>query len=429
LQKKVNTKLGNAQEIIKQYGLTGSDFNNDEIIRFRNQVTVLKDTRHHSYVRHKISDVLVIVVLALLADADEWTKIEDFARKKEKWLREFLDLEHGIPSHDTIQFVLSILDPHQLSQICLKFLMDKIEALSEMKRRENPFKKPDTDIVSIDGKTSRGSAGNITGQEECRPLHTLNAVSSSYGICIGEVFVPDKTNEIGAVEDLLEILDVEGAVVTWDALNTQKKNIENVIDKKGDYVVALKGNHPNLHEEIRDYFNDEVLWLNNPLASFHKTVDKERSSIVTREYILSKEIDWIYDKKSWKGLGAIGCVRRSVIQMNGETTFEKQYYLSSITDVDLFARSARQHWSVESFHWQLDVIFRDDLNNTREKKSAKNLQIMKKTALAILKIVQPLYNKSMKRIRYSLSLDFENEIENIFSALDIEKVKSQLEGK
>ena len=426
---KVNTKLKNAQEIIKQYGLTCNDFSADKLIRFRKEMDIFEagDSRHQSYVRHIIGDIIVIVFLALLSGADEWTEIGDFAKKKEAWLRQFLPLDNGIPSHDTIQDVMALPDPGMLSRICLQFIIEKVDIYSEIKRHDDPFKKPDTPIMAIDGKTSRGSAGNDTGQGKTRPLHTLNAVSTNYGFSIAEVFVPEKTNEINATEDLLDIIDVEGVVVTWDALNTQKKNVEAVIAKKGDYVVALKGNHQSLYEEIRDYFNDEALFINNPLSGFHETIEKEHNAIIKREYILSREIHWIYDRKSWAGLQAIGCVRTTASPLNGAlAATEVRYYLSSVTDVSLFARSARQHWSVESYHWQMDFTFRDDANKTRDKKSAKNLQIMKKSVLALLKIVQPLYKMSMKRIRYSLSLDFENEIEKIFSVLDTPKVEAHL---
>lgn len=425
---KTNTKLKNAQRIVKQYGLTCEGFGAEELIRFRERMVCFEeyDTRHSSYVRHSIGDIIVIVFLALLSDADEWAEIGDFAKKKESWLKQFLVLRNGIPSHDTIQVVFSLLDPQMLTNTCLQFIIEKVDAYSEMARHDDPFTKPDTAIVAIDGKTSKGSARSDTGQGKTKPLHTLNAASTDYGFCIGQVFVPEKSNEITAVGDLLDLIDVEGVVVTWDALNTQKKNVKTVIEKKGDYVVALKGNHKNLCEEVGDYFADEKLWEGNPEVSIHKTVEKEHNAVVTREYILSQETHWIYDRKAWAGLQAIGCVRTTTCPLKGGETTDMRYYLASINDVFLFARSARQHWTVESFHWQLDFTFRDDANKTQDKKSAKSLQVVKKSVLALLKVVQPLYKMSMKRIRYSLSLDFENEIEKIFSVLDVEKVKAQL---
>lgn len=423
---KTNTKLKNAQEIIKEYALSCGDFDEKELIRLRNETEEFKDTRHQSYVRHRIGDVVVIVFLALLSEADEWKEIELFAKKKEQWLRKFLILENGIPSHDTIQSIISMLDSNVLFSTCMNFLLEKVNAYAELARHDDPFKKSDTAIISIDGKTSRGSSRQDTGEGKTKPVHTLNAVSSDYGFCIGQVFVPEKTNEITATKDLLDLLDVKDTVVTWDALNTQKENVAKVIEKKGDYVVALKANHPLLSEEVKDYFKEESLWNTNLEVVTYETVEKEHNAVIKREYILSKEIGWIYDRKSWKGLEAIGCIRKTIIPFKGEKITEIRYYMSSVTDVKLFARSVREHWGVESFHWQMDVTFRDDLNTTKEKNSVKNLQIMKKIVLALLKLVQPMYKMSMKNIRYSLALDFENEVEKIFTVLNVETVEKEL---
>jgi predicted transposase YbfD/YdcC len=416
--------------MLKKYGLACGDFGSEELLRFRDGLANLGDERHPSYVRHVVGDIIVIAFLAVLADADDWQKIWIFADKKKEWLTGLLGLRNGIPSHDTIQDVISMIDQQALFAACLSFLMGKIDAYSEMARHDDPFKKPDIPITSIDGKTSRGSAGADTGNGAIRPLHTLNAVSSDYGFCIGQVFVPEKTNEITAVDDLLGLLDVSGTVVTWDALNTQKGNVGAVIGRGGDYVVALKANHPNLSEEVKDYFADEGLLKDNPLVSRHKTAEKEHSAVITREYILSREVDWIYDRKSWEGLGAIGCVRKTIRPLSGTATTETRYYLSSVTEIGLFSRAVRQHWSVESFHWHMDVTFRDDANMTRDKKGAQAIQIMKKAALALLKLVQPMYvRRSLKNIRYTLSLGFECEIEKIFSYLDVGKAKAELLGK
>ena len=213
-----------------------------------------------------------------------------------------------------------------------------------MARRDDPFRKPGIPIVAIDGKTSRATRGNDTGNGAVKPIHTLHAVSSDYGFCIGEVAVPEKSNEITATPDILEIIDVEGCVVTWDALNTQKSNVEKVIDKKGDYVVALKANHPCLSGEVKEYFDDEVLLeyfddevllKDNPLVSSHVTTDKEHNAIIKREYILSAETDWIYEKSEWKNLKAIGVVKKTISPLNGKApTMERRYYMSSVTDMN-----------------------------------------------------------------------------------------------
>jgi predicted transposase YbfD/YdcC len=407
-------------EILDELGI-------DELAGFKDEMDAAPDNRHQSYVQHCIGDIVVITFLAVLAASDEWTHIEVFARKKEAWLKEFLSLRNGIPSHDTIQDVMSMLSPSFLFSILIRFIMIKVDIYAEMARRDDPFKKPGIPIVSIDGKTSRATRGNDTGNGAIKPIHTLHAVSSDYGFCIGEVAVCEKSNEITATPDILDIIDVEGCVVTWDALNTQKSNVKKVIDKKGDYVVALKANHPCLSDEVKEYFDDEVLLKDNPLVSTHATTDKEHNAIIKREYILSAETDWIYGKSEWKNLKTIGVVKKTISPLNGKApAMETRYYISSVTDVELFARSARGHWQVESFHWSLDVAFRDDYNKTRDKNSARNLNVIKKMVLALLKLVQPAYKMSLKKIRYAMALDYENEIEKIFALLDTGKAESAL---
>lgn len=424
---KKNTILSNAQDAISKYDITPGDFNEAELLKLMWRAEELDDSRHRSYVRHRIGDIVVIAFLAILSGSNEWEQIGTFAKKKEVWLKRFLVLDNGIPSTDCIQRVMSMLDTSLLFRLYMEFLLEKVRAYAELTRHDNPLKTPEKDIISIDGKTTKGSAGQDTGNGKTKALHTLNAYSHSIGVCIGQQFIPEKTNEITATKDILEILDVKDTIVTWDALNTQKENVAQVIAQKGDYVVALKANHARLSDEVKDYFDDEGLLKDNPEVSRYEYTEKEHNAVITREYILSTEIGWIYDNKAWKGLAAIGCVKKTIKPLKGEESLETRYYLCSIKDVKLFAKSARCHWGVEnSLHFQLDFTFKDDKNKTRDKKSVQNLQIMKKIALALLKLVQPMYKKSMQLIRYDIALDFENEMEKIFTVLNVETVEKQL---
>jgi predicted transposase YbfD/YdcC len=221
------------------------------------------------------------------------------------------------------------------------------------------------------------------------------------------VAVEGKTNEIPAVRDLLDITEVKGCVVTWDALNTQKETVAQVVRKGGDYVGALKGNQLGFYEDVTFYFDERTLKeLKNDVKRYTRTVDKEQSGVAVREYYLTDDISWLSGKKDWAGLAGIGCARRTLEKLNGEVTVDTRYFITSITDVNIFAKSVRGHWGVENkIHWQLDFTFKDDQNTTTEKHGARNLQTMKRVALAILSLVQSFYdNRSLKRIRYILSL-------------------------
>lgn len=420
-------KLQELQELFDESEIDFSLLENDKVINeLIKKAESIYDTRNESYIKHKLSDIVILTLFAILANANEWKEIEAFGKSKEKWLRKFLELPNGTPSDDTIRVVISSINSNYFYSIVVDFFMEIINGLTEIAtQKNNPVEQ---DILSIDGKTSCGSKRKDTSVEGSRALHTLNAYSSNYGMCIGQVFVNEKSNEIPAVKDLLKIIDIKGTVLTWDALNTQKSTVEEVIKYKGDYVGALKGNQGLLYNDVKDYFEKEVLEeLKKNKASYKKTQEKEHSAIVTREYFLTTDINWMYDKKSWKGLKGIGIEKKTIKRNNGTTVKEERYFICSIDDINMFSRAVRDHWGVENgLHWHLDFTFKDDKNTTMSKTGAKNLQIIKKIALTILKTVQTFYKVSLKMIRYRLSLDFENEIRNIFKLLDVDGLKVAL---
>ena len=294
------------------------------------------------------------------------------------------------------------------------------EIINTMGMENQETEIEEKDIISLDGKTSCGSKRNKTNKLGAKALHTLNAYSSDLGMCIGQVFVNEKSNEIPAAIDLLDIIEVKGTIVTWDALNTQKETVKKVIARGGDYVGALKGNQHNFYKDVKDYFEEEILReIKSNKENYVKTVEKEHSAIITREYFLTNDIEWLYDKSKWKGLESIGFERKTIERLNGEKSIEQRYFISSISSIKDFSRAVRDHWGVENgLHWQLDFTFKDDKNTTMDKNGARNLQLIKKAALSILKMSQSIYKVSLKMIRYRLSLNFDGEIEKIFGMLN-----------
>jgi predicted transposase YbfD/YdcC len=395
-----------------------------------NKLKSVNDYRHESYIQHKLSDILMITLLATLANANEWIEVEDFAKTKINWLKKFLELPNGIPSDDTFREVVSNIDSKYFYSIVSVFIIEKLEEILKTLRNTklNDKSEIEKDIMSIDGKTSCGSKRNETDTPAVKALHTLNAYSSDYGMCIGQVFVNEKSNEIPAMQDILDIIDVKNTIVTWDALNTQKETVLKVIKKHGDYVGALKGNQHNFYKDVKDYFIDETLEeLRKDPIRYHQTKEKKHSSIVKREYFLTDDIKWLYGKENWKGLETIGIEVKTIVKNDGKMVKENRYFICSFFDILNFSRAVREHWGVENgLHWHLDFTFKDDKNTTMSKNGAKNLQLIKKIALSILKIVQISYKISLKRIRYKLSLNYEKEIENIFKMLNSENLKNAL---
>jgi len=385
------------------------------------RMSELSDHRDTAYVRHELGDIIIIALLAVLSNADEWLQIEIFGKAHEKWLRQFLRLEHGIPCDDTFRTVLGSLNINYVYGIAIKFLMKKLDEIIQITNKEEETEK---EILSFDGKVSKGSKREQTDQAGSVALHTVSAYSGDYGFCVTQEFVSEKTNEITSMPEILKRLDLRNSIATWDALNTQKDVVAAVIEGRGNYVGALKGNHKNLHQDVIDYFEADVLKaLRESPMHYESTTESEQSAIVTREYFLTDNIKWLYDRENWAGLKTIGMELKTIKKLNPQIPVktEVRYFISSVKNVKDFSRAVRDHWGIENgLHWQLDFTFNDDKNTTMTKNGAKALQILKKLALAILKVAQCLYppRTSLKSIRYRLSLNFIRETEKIFSLLN-----------
>lgn len=411
---KKSSKLNEISEIFEEINI---DFNLLDSKGIDDMITIVKkqnDTRYKPNVKHKTEDIILITLFAILAKCDEWTEIEAFARKKEKWLKKYLELPNGIPSHDTIQRVISILNPQSLYTDIINYLIDKINEITTTSER---------DILSMDGKTSNGSKRNIGKNKDENVVNTMSVYSTNYGISLIQDYIEEKSNEIPMGPKLLEKLNLEGCIVTADALNTQVDTIKAIIKGKADYVLPVKENQRLTYEEIKEYFCDKTILSEIQNTNYKKTTEKEHNGIVTREYYMSDDIKWMNKKEKWPELKSIG-LARNTIQRDGKKVIEDRYYIVSFANnIELFAKSVRAEWGVENnLHAPLDIVFKEDANKTLEKNGAKNLGIIRRIALAILKFVQTYYKISLNLIRMNLSFDFENEIENIFKLLDVESL-------
>jgi len=353
------------------------------------------DTRQEKKVQHKMSDIIALVFLATLANADEWTEIEIFGKEHEKYLRKHLELPHGIPSHDTIQRVFTIVSP--------EFLQGFQTLWNEM--LNNGEGEKIKKILAIDGKTQRGN-----GNKDRKANHIVSAVDEN-GFCLGEKLVDEKSNEITAIPGLLDMLNIKGNIVTTDSMGCQKDIARKIRKKQADYVLALKGNQETLHDDAKLYFsNPEFL---NKCACI-ATKEKARGGIEKREYWQTDDIDWLPQKKDWSGMKTIAMTRNTITK-DGKETSETRYFISSLPlDVKEVARAIRGHWMVESHHWHLDVTFRDDANLTLEKLSAFNLSIMKKMALNVLKIFDTAKKGlSLRKKRFTIGTNPEKHLDRV----------------
>ena len=235
--------------------------------------------------------------------------------------------------------------------------------------------------------------------------------SNKYGICLASEQIDEKTNEIPTIPTILERTNINGCIITWDALNTQTKNVEAVIDKHGDYVVPIKGNQGNFCDDLINFFDEktlETIKAGRLNASYLHQNEKTHSCYIEYEYFQTNDVTWYFKKEDWKGLKSIGMVRKTITK-NNKTTIENRYYISSLNvNINDFSNAIRNHWSVENkLHWHLDFTFREDKNTTKNKKALMNLQIVNKFTLGILNKVKPFYKLSLIKIRKTITFNFE----------------------
>jgi len=344
----------------------------DEIVE---SFSTLEDPRSHINRRHPLPSILVIAVLAVLAGAAGPTAIARWAKFKEELLTGILDLPHGIPGKDVFRRVLMMLKPAAFEaafNAWIARLRDEAVATTGVERP----------IIAIDGKTARRSHD---GANDLGPLHVVTAWAGEYGLALGQQVCAEKSNEITAIPELLKKLDVRGGIVTIDAMGAQKVIAAEVIRGKADYVLALKGNQESLHEAVIGHI-DEQLEGDLEGAQELTTTDRGHGREEQRTYLQLPAPEGLPGRGEWKGLKSVGVVTSRRVEGDREG-IEIRYYLSSLpVDVELFARAARGHWSVENAcHWTLDVTFREDDSRVRERVLGANITWLYRFTLSILK--------------------------------------------
>lgn len=384
----------------------------EKLKELKEKSMMLNDKRQKGKVTYKIWDIVVVTILAVLADCNEWEEIADYARDKKEFLKTFLKLTGGIPVAKTYERVISILDSNELNKIFVEFIKD-------IQFMEDKYFK---DILSFDGKVDKGSARN-KGYivEETKPLNVLNVYSDKLQMCIEQEMIEEKTNEITAIPEVIKRLDLTNVICTWDALNTQKENVKAVISKGGDYCVALKRNQGNFYQDVEDYFDEDRLSIieSGYEGGYQLSREKSHNSVITYEYYQTEKVKWYAEYEKWEGLKSIGLVKKTIEKADGDKVEEKRYYISSLLlNINEFSNAIRKHWNVENkLHWQMDFTFRSDYNTTMNKKALFNLQIIKKFCLTILNEVKKQKNKSLKRIRKDIARNVEKETIEIFKIL------------
>jgi len=331
-----------------------------------------------------------MTICAVVSGCEIWEEIVDFCKVKVCWFRENLglELENGVASHDTFQRVFQLIKPDELEKSFVSWVMGMSVKIKG-------------EIVSIDGKTVCGSKSDAA-----KAVHMVGAWANTNQLALGQVKTDEKSNEITAIPELLDLLELKNCTVTIDAMGCQKDIAKKIIKEcDSDYVFGLKGNQGSLHDDVVLYF--ETLSKNERWAEKSETKkDTGHGRIEIRTYYLETDIDWLHQKPEWVGLRAIGMVRSRVLE-KGVWREETRFFITSLTNVKAFAEAVRAHWGVEnSLHWCLDVIFNEDANRTRKDFSGENFSVIRRIALNILKHFPGNMSLNRKRRKCHYDADF-----------------------
>ena len=332
----------------------------------------LPDPRSPLGRRHLLSDVLTIAICGVICGAEGWAEVEQFGRDKLAWLRTFLALPHGIPSHDTFGRIFARLDPKVFERGFVAWM----EALTDRSGGR---------IVAVDGKTLRHSFDHASEQAA---VHMVSAFASANHLVLGQIATQAKSNEITAIPKLLELLDLHGAIVTIDAMGCQKEIARTILKQGGDYVLAVKDNQPTLHKQVTGLMDEGIResfrWMHHD-GCVETNADHGR--IETRRVWSTPDVQWLKGTGEWPGLRSLAVVE-STREVQGQTSRERRYYISSLDgkDAQVTAAAIRGHWGIENqLHWSLDVSFREDDCRIRKGHGAENFSRLRRIALNLLK--------------------------------------------
>jgi predicted transposase YbfD/YdcC len=352
----------------------------------------LPDPRLARHRWHNLSDILVIAVCAVLCGAESFPAIEDFGHEREAWLKQFLELPEGIPSHDTFNRVLRLLDPVPF-QACFLNWMQAVAAATA------------GEVVAIDGKALRRSFDKGRAK---RAIHMVSAWATANGVVLGQRKVDTKSNEITAIPALLDLLALKGCIVTIDAMGCQRAIAQKIVEQGADYVLALKGNQPTLAQAVARFFvTGPGAEAHRTQSAYHEQTEQGHGRVETRCAWISEELDAELTAAAWPGLCSIGMVE-ATRTLGGETSVEQRFYLSSLpAQAAQFAHAVRNHWGIENrLHWTLDVTFREDQSRLRTGHGAENFAVLRHIALNLLRQEPSMKSMPRKRLACALNPDY-----------------------
>ena len=356
--------------------------------------SLLPDPRIDRTKAHQLNDIIVTTICAVICGADSWVDVETFGNERKKWLKQFLDLPNGIPSHDTFGRVFALLDSETFQQCFLAW----VKTIS---------KQTKGNVVAIDGKSVRRSHNKNE-----KPLHLISAFAVANSIVLGQRKVAGKSNEITAIPELLDTLMLKGCIVTIDAMGTQGWIVKKIRQHKADYLLAVKGNQRRLQRDIKAIFDNQALKSDN---DYCRTSEVAHGREAIRECWVSRNLKSVRDIDRWEDLASVARVTHTRT-VNGKTSTETRHYITSLeVNATKLLTAVRDHWKIEnSLHWSLDVSFREDESRIRIGHAQENLSLVRKLALHLLKADTTTKSGiKAKRLKAALSESYLERVLNI----------------
>ena len=361
-------------------------------VSFLNHFENLTDPRIERSKEHLLIDIVAIAILAVISGADGWVSIELYGKAKYEWLKGFLELPNGIPSHDTFSRVFARIEPKQFQECFLSWVNSITQKL-------------ELEVIAIDGKTMKQSYDRNQSQ---KPLHIVSAWSASHQLVLGQKKVNKKSNEVTAIPALLELLEMEESIITIDAMGCQKEIAALIIKKKGDYLLALKGNQNLLHKDVKNWFKlarkEEFAGREH---SYYQQIEGGHHRVEKRQIwtVAVSELPPLHNQSLWTGLKTVVMVV-SERRLWNKTTTEVRFYLSSLaSNAEKISQAIRSHWGIEnSLHWTLDVTFCEDKSRIRKDHSPENFALLRRLAISLLK-QEKGFKGSLKMKRYLAGMD------------------------
>ena len=396
--------------------------------------TTVRDPRQAWKVRYPLGEVLLVAFVAVMCDANTWVDMENLGNAKLRWLRRFAPFREGVPSHDTFRYVFGILDTDELQELVVTFVVENLCAVRSSLGVEAPRAH-----WALDGKAERGTGRDYKHSEggKLRDVQTFHVVDCSSNVCVWSEAIDEKTNEIPVAQAWLanEANDIKGAIITADALHTQRRTVEIIVSREADYVLGLKGNQGTLREACSDYFDDPKFLqrIRRLKVDYHRVPDKAHGQVEVRETYRCSPVEGEFP--GWEGLRSLVCQVKTVTpaRKGAKPRVEVRYYISSLTDVKEIATAIRRHWICESTHWLLDAAFRQDEDQNTDRRRFENRAMLNKLCLSLARLMQahPYYAKrraSVATIRKMMGWETEENFDRLLEVVDRSAFEATVEG-